>query len=79
MIDVPGGARPIQTMDDVIALLLEDPDQHIEFYVPDDAPANIRIAAENLHRMIRDMREWVRADPARARAFLEARRPLRHH
>ena len=75
MIDLPGGARPIQTLDDVIELLLEDPDQNIEFWVPDDAPAPVRKAAEDLHRMIRDVREWVRADPARARAFLEARRP----
>jgi hypothetical protein len=62
-------------MDDVIALFLENPDTEFEFHVPDDAAPNVRRAAENLHRMIRDIREWVRADPARARAFLEARRP----
>lgn len=76
-IDVPGGARRIQSMDDVIEILLEDPDGQIEFYVPEDAPAVVRRAAEDLHRMIRDIREWVRADPARARAFLDARRPTR--
>ena len=75
MIDVPGGARPIQTMDDVIALFLENPDTDFEFHVPEDAPPNVKRAAENLHMMVRDLREWVKADPARARAFLDARHP----